>query len=136
MAKYELPAIPHIILGHYYGQMRGEWAALEMINMYPPKILVVVILMPLTGTPMAGVAPPSLDEIESFFGAARLSMPQKPIQLGCAKPLGPIKTDIDRLAIDAGFNGIAYPAEGVVAYAQDLGLEANFMNACCGVTWS
>ena len=46
-----------------------------------------------------------------------------------------MKREIDRLAVDAGLNGIAYPAEGIVAYAQQRGLEPSFVNACCGVTW-
>ena len=33
------------------------------------------------------------------------------------------------------FNGIAYPADGIVAYAQAQGLEPEFINACCGVSW-
>ena len=45
------------------------------------------------------------------------------------------KKEIDRLAVDAGLNGIAYPADGIVAYAQQRGLEPNFINACCGVNW-
>ncbi len=133
---YRLPAIPHIILGHYYGEMRGEWNALEIVRRHPPKVLVLVILMPLTGTPMAGVTPPSLDEIGAFFHTARAALPEVPIQLGCAKPLGPIKKEIDMLAIEAGFNGIAYPSEGVVGYAEQLGIKTRFINACCGVTWS
>ena len=136
LERWGLPAIPHIILGHYFGRMQGEWAALEMVRRHPPKILVLVILMPLSGTPMAGVEPPSLKEIEQFFAQARRTLPTVPIQLGCAKPLGPIKNDIDRLAIDAGFNGIAYPSEGIVGYAREQGLKAQFINACCGVTWS
>ena len=56
--------------------------------------------------------------------------------LGCARPLGGIKIEIDRLAIDAGLNGIAYPAEGTVAYAKEHGLEPQIINACCGVNWN
>jgi uncharacterized radical SAM superfamily protein len=46
-----------------------------------------------------------------------------------------MKYDIDRLAIEAGLNGIAYPAEGIVEYARERSLEPKFINACCGVTW-
>jgi uncharacterized radical SAM superfamily protein len=42
---------------------------------------------------------------------------------------------IDRAAVDAGLNGIAYPAEGVVDYARKKGLTPEFVNACCGVNW-
>jgi hypothetical protein len=106
-----------------------------MIARHPPKLLVLVILMPLTGTPMAVSRPPSLAEIGGFFELARKTLPTTPVMLGCARPMGWLKTEIDRLAVDAGLNGIAYPGEGVVAYASQQGLEPNFINACCGVTW-
>ena len=64
-----------------------------------------------------------------------MSLPTKPVMLGCARPLGAIKREIDRLAVDAGLNGIAYPADGIVAYAREQALEPDFVNACCGVTW-
>ncbi len=133
--RYQVPTIPHIILGLHFGRMLGEWRALEMIAAHPPKLLVLVILMPLTGTPMMGVEPPSLEAIGNFFELARKRLPDTPIMLGCARPLGPIKRHIDRLAIDAGLNGIAFPSDGAVAYARAQGLEPDFINACCGVTW-
>ncbi|MFQ5923776.1 MAG: radical SAM protein [Anaerolineales bacterium] len=135
LERHGVPAIPHIILGLHFGGMLGEWRALEMVAAHPPKLLVLVILMPLTGTPMAGVQSPSADEIGAYFEFARKTMPDIPIMLGCARPLGPIKAEIDSLAIDAGLNGIAYPAEGMVGYARQRGLEPQFINACCGVTW-
>ena len=133
--RYKIPAIPHIVLGHYFGKMNGELAALDMIKKYPPKILVLVILLPLTGTGMEGVKPPSMEEINGFFEISRMSLPTTPILLGCARPLGNIKIDIDKSAINAGLNGIAFPSEGIVGYAEEKGLEPSFINACCGVTW-
>lgn len=135
LERHAVPTVPHIILGLHYGRMLGEWQALDMIARHPPKLLVLVVLMPLTGTPMAISEPPSLAEIGGFFETARKTMPDIPVMLGCARPMGLMKRDIDRLAIDAGLNGIAYPAEGIVEYAHQQGLQPNFINACCGVTW-
>jgi uncharacterized radical SAM superfamily protein len=106
-----------------------------MVKRHPPELLVLVVLMPLSGTGMAGVVPPSLGEIGAFFQKARNTLPETPVMLGCARPLGAMKPQIDRLAVDAGLNGIAYPSEGIVAYARDSGLEPDFINACCGVSW-
>jgi len=135
LERYAVPTVPHIILGLHYGRMLGEWQALEMIARHPPKLLVLVILMPLTGTPMAVSSPPSLAEIGAFFETTRKTMLEIPVMLGCARPLGLMKREIDRLAIDAGLNGIAYPAEGIVDYSRQQGLTPNFINACCGVSW-
>jgi uncharacterized radical SAM superfamily protein len=135
LERHGVPLVPHIVLGLHYGRFLGEWRALEMIGHRRVKLLVLVMLMPLTGTPMAGVTPPALDEVGGFFDGARRALPSTPIMLGCARPLGPMKREIDRLAIDAGLSGIAYPAEGIVAYAESRGLRPEFHDACCGVDW-
>jgi len=135
LERYEVPTIPHIVLGLHFGEFRGEERALEIIARHPPRLLVLVILMPLYGTPMAGVTPPSAGEIGSFFELARASLPRTPIALGCARPSGISKEVVDRMAVDAGFTGIAYPAEGIVSYARDRGLVPHFHDACCGVNW-
>ena len=135
LEDYRVPAVPHIILGLHFGQMRGEWTALEMIARHARKFLVLVVLMPLTGTPMINLTPPPIAQIAHFFALARGVLPDTSVMLGCARPLGQIKADIDRAAVDAGLNGIAYPAEGIIAYAQARGLTPKFVDACCGVNW-
>lgn len=135
LEQYKVPTIPHIILGLHFGKMLGEATALEMIVRHPPNILVLVVLMPLTGTPMVEVTPPPLEEIGAFFEKSRKALPFTPVMLGCARPMGNLKVEIDRLAVDAGLNGIAYPANGIVEYARQSGLQPTFINACCGVSW-
>ena len=135
LERHHVPAVPHIILGLHHGKIRGEWNALEMIARHARKFLVLVILMPLTGTPMIGVTPPTVDELSSFFTLARNALPDTPVMLGCARPLGKIKIEIDRAAVDAGLNGIAFPAEGIIAYARERGFNPKFVDACCGVNW-
>ncbi len=135
LSRHGVPLVPHIILGLHYGRMLGEWRALEMIARHRPKLLVLIILMPLYGTAMATVTTPPVEEIGAFFRTARAAFPDIPVSLGCARPIGPQKTAIDRLAIDAGLDGIAYPAEGIVAYARERGRTPRFHDACCGVNW-
>lgn len=133
--RHGVPTVPHIILGLHFGRMLGEQPALEMIQRHPPKLLVLVVLMPLSGTGMASVTPPPLTDIGAFFATARKAMPTTQVMLGCARPLGDLKIQIDRLAVEAGLNGIAYPAEGIVAYAESHGLTPEYQNACCGVNY-
>ena len=133
--RYNVPSIPHIILGLHYGQIRGEYKALEIIARHRHKAVVLVILMPLSDAPMAHITPPPVEEITRFFAHARMTLPQSLLMLGCARPAGQSKLQTDRAAIDAGFNGIAYPAEGIITYARRRGLQPKMINACCGVQW-
>ncbi len=135
LEQYQVPSIPHIILGLHYGQMRGEQKALEIIARHHHRAVVLVILMPLSGTLMVHVTPPPVEEITRFFAHARLTLPESPVMLGCARPIGQSKFQTDRAAVDTGLNGIAYPAEGIITYARQRGLQAKLINACCGVQW-
>ncbi len=133
--KYGLSTRPHIILGLQYGEMLGEDHALDMISKYKTHALILVILTPMQDTKMWGVTPPPVPEVEAFFKRARHKMPNTKILLGCARPGGPYKKQVDFAAIRSGLNGIAYPAQGVIEYASKYGLIADFYdNACsCGV---
>jgi len=131
-----LRIIPHIVLGLQYGRFLGEHRALEMLTGYPVSTLILVVLVPLAGTPMAHVPPPRADEVTGFFATARLAAPATTINLGCARPLGAVKRELDQAAIDLGLNGIAYPADGAIEYARSRGLRPRLFEYCCSLTWS
>ncbi len=135
LTDYALPTIPHIVLGLHYGRLLGEDAALEMVARYPVAALVLVIFTPWDKTPMAGVRPPEPAEVGAFFNRARRRLPNTPILLGCSRPGGPYKWAVDRMAVDAGLDGIAYPADGIVEYARQKGLDPCFHEECCSLVY-
>lgn len=136
LSERGLRIIPHIVLGLHYGRFLGEHRALEMVTRYPVSTLVLVVLVPLVGTPMALVAPPPADQVAEFFATARLAAPSTTINLGCARPLGALKRELDQAAIDLGLNGIAFPAEGTIEYARSRGLTPRLFEYCCSLAWS
>lgn len=136
LAGEGLRIIPHIVLGLHYGRFLGEHRALEMIRRYPVSTLILVVLVPLVGTPMEHLPPPPLEDVVAFFETARLAMPETKVNLGCARPLGDMKVELDRAAIDHGLNGIAYPADGAIEYARSRGLEPRLFEYCCSLTWT
>jgi uncharacterized radical SAM superfamily protein len=136
LSERGLRIIPHIVLGLHYGRFLGEHRALEMLTRYPVSTLVLVVLVPLVGTPMALVTPPPADEVAEFFATARLAAPSTTINLGCARPHGALKRELDQAAIDLGLNGIAYPAEGTIEYARSRGLTPRLFEYCCSLVWS
>jgi lipoyl synthase len=136
LATEGLRIIPHIVLGLHYGRFLGEYRALELATRYPVSTLILVVLVPLVGTPMAHIPPPPADQVASFFAAARLAAPATTINLGCARPLGRVKSELDQAAIDLGLNGIAYPADGAISYALSRGLTPRLFEYCCSLTWT
>jgi len=136
LADRGLRIIPHIVCGLHYGTFLGEHRALEMIGRYPVSTLIIVVLVPLVGTPMAHLPPPPVEDVVDFFAEARAAMPTTKVNLGCARPLGTMKQELDTAAIDHGLNGIAYPADGAIAYARSRGLEPKLYEYCCSLTWT
>lgn len=136
LAGHGMRIIPHIVCGLHYGRFLGEHRALEIIARHPVSTLIIVVLVPLVGTPMGDLPPPPVADVTAFFVQARAALPDTKVNLGCARPLGPMKRELDEAAIDIGLDGIAYPAEGIVGYARSKGLEPRFYEYCCSLTWA
>jgi uncharacterized radical SAM superfamily protein len=136
LAERGMRIIPHIVCGLHYGRFLGEHRALEMITRHPVSTLIIVVLVPLVGTPMGHLPPPPVDDVTDFFAITRAALPETKVNLGCARPLGAMKRQLDEAAVDCGLNGIAYPAEGTIAYARSRGLEPRFYEYCCSLTWA
>jgi len=123
--------VPHVLVGLHYGKLKGEFKALQMISRYEPSAVIVIALMPIHGTPMEKVSPPTSTDIAKVLALARLMMPNTPLVLGCMRPKGKSKGEIDVLAVEAGVNAIAFPAEEAIKQAESLGLEISFSSLCC-----
>ena len=133
LVETSMKVVPHIVLGLHYGRMLGEWAALEMVARHRPAALVLVVAMPFYAPAQRPFAVPGSAEVGRFFLDARRALPEVPLLLGCARPAGRAKLEIDAYAVLAGLCGIAHPAEGVVDLALRLGREVRVTPACCSI---
>jgi uncharacterized radical SAM superfamily protein len=129
-----LELAPHLILGLYHGRMRAEDRALETVAKITGLTrLVHVVLMPLKHTPMAEAAPVPLMEAARFMARARLRLPALKHHLGCARPRGAYRHELDRLAVRLGINALALPSDAAVDEAKALGVEVSFDTTCCSL---
>ncbi|MDH5376704.1 MAG: radical SAM protein, partial [Gammaproteobacteria bacterium] len=120
LVKTQMKVVPHIVIGLHYGKLLGEWNALEMLQRHVPDALVLVVVMPQYAPAKRPFVTPDSTEVGRFFLDAREALPDVPILLGCARPAGIAKIQIDAYATMAGIGGIAHPAEGVVELAARL----------------
>ncbi|MEM1566337.1 MAG: radical SAM protein [Candidatus Bathyarchaeia archaeon] len=131
LSQAGLPFVPHVIVGLHYGRLKGEFNALQMISRYKPSALVVIAFVPIHGTAMAHVEPPKPLDIARVLAVARRMFPETPIALGCMRPKGRHRAETDILAIKAGVNAIAFPAEEAIRFAESRGFEISFSFYCC-----
>ncbi len=133
ISKSGLAPAPHVVAGLFYGRLRGEKKALEIISRYKPDVVVIVVLSPLKETPMASVVPPSPLEVSRLIAEARLLMPEVPIALGCERPRNRQGWMLEKLAIRAGATRIAVWSDEAIEEAITLGLKPRFQLTCCSV---
>lgn len=129
----EMKVVPHIVLGLHYGHFLGEWHALDIVKRHQPDALVLVVVMPHYAPLDRPFVTPNVHEVGRFFIDARAALVETPLLLGCARPAGGVKSQIDAYAVMAGLNGIAHPAEGMVELAARLGHEIRVTPACCSI---
>jgi uncharacterized radical SAM superfamily protein len=92
-----------------------------------------VLLMALPGCPVGETDPWDVEEVGRLFVKARAMFPATPLLLGCARPPGRLQEQVDTLAVETGFDGIAYPSEAAVARARELGRPMGFSEFCCSL---
>lgn len=126
-----VPFTPHVLVGLHYGVIKGEFKAIEMISKYEPSALIIIVFFPIKGTKMEHVSPPPPEAVIGVITRARLLMPHVPIALGCARPKRAYRLMLDKLAVEAGVNAIAFPRTETIEIAKSLGLEVRFSQTCC-----
>ena len=126
-----IPVAPHVVIGLHWGQLRGELAALETISRIGAEVVVLVVLRPLPHTPMADAPVVEPETVGRLAAVARLLNPTIPLTLGCARPAGLVKIEMERRAVLSGVNAVAYPDPATVRLAEELGLNTSFVESCC-----
>jgi uncharacterized radical SAM superfamily protein len=123
--------VPHVIVGLHHGELQSEYHALKMIAAYSPAAVVIISFMPIHGTAMEKTAPPPPQAIAKVAATARAMFPTTPLVLGCMRPKGKHRKETDVLALQAGVDGVAFPSQEAIRYAQGLRVEVGFSRVCC-----
>ena len=129
-----MEVVPHIVIGLHYGRLLGEENALDIVARYP-------VAGAGAGRRHADLRAGGEAVCRRFLPtmSPRFSLPRAaasrhaPVQLGCIRPPGRHKLMTDAYAVMAGFDGIAYPAEGIVALARAIGRPIEQDHACCSI---
>lgn len=134
LSATSMEVVPHIVIGLHYGRLLGEENALDIIARYKIAALILVIVSPIYAPPDKPFATIGTDDVAKLFVAARKRIYNAPVQLGCIRPAGLHKLTTDAYAVMAGFDGIAYPADGTVALAHAIGRPVEQEHACCSIS--
>jgi uncharacterized radical SAM superfamily protein len=127
-----IQVFPHVCVGIHFGELRGEFHALELIKNIKPATLIITGLMPVAGTPMAHIKPNPSDFAEVITKAIEL-FPHTPVVLGCAHSSGKDREEIEKIALQSGVSGIAAPTLRTITFVKENGYEMKYYGTCCGL---
>jgi uncharacterized radical SAM superfamily protein len=125
-----IPLAPHIIVGLYNGELKGEFRALEMVRKFKPEVVVIVVFIPTKGTALGGISPPKIEDVIKVITKAR-EMFDVPLSLSCVRPGGLYRSTLDMFAILSGINRISVPSRKAYAISRELGLGIKEIPKMC-----
>ena len=134
LSATKMDVVPHIVIGLHYGRLLGEENALDIVSRHRVSALILVVVTPIYAPADKPFATISTDDVAKVLVAARQRINHAPVQLGCIRPAGRHKMITDAYAVMAGFDGIAYPAPGIVALARAIGRPIEQEHACCSIS--
>ena len=136
LKKYKLNIVPHICIGLYYGKLHKELESIKFIKEAEinPSLIVLIALIPPKSSKGKFQRPNPID-IAKVIAVIRVVFPYTEISLGCMRPRGVIKTEIEKYAIKAGINRIELPSPDTLKWLKSTNPEINFkfFSACCAI---
>lgn len=130
LKKY-IDVSPHICIGLKGGEIVGEYEVIDYLSKNPPSKVTFIVLIPTKHTEYENVDPPKLEEVEKILKEARLKLPNTQINLGCMRPRGNYRQELDVIAIKCGVDTIVLPSKKAIRYAIENGYEIQESRECC-----
>jgi uncharacterized radical SAM superfamily protein len=131
MLHGSVPVVPHITIGLAGGEIRGERRAISELQALGVDAVVFLVFVPTPGTRYAACVAAPPESVADLIAEARLLMPSAAITLGCMRPGGAHRAQLDALAVRAGVNGIVSPAPAALILAEAMGLATVNKDECC-----
>ena len=136
LQKYDLNIVPHICIGLHYGKLHKELDSIKFIKEsgINPNLIVAIALIPPKNSKVKFERPNPYD-IAKILSILRFSFPNTEISLGCMRPRGDIKLEIEKLAIMAGINRIEIPSGRTLKWIREKynDISFKFYSACCAI---
>lgn len=140
IASRNFPTVPHITVG-LLGPSEEPALSLRSLaeikgladegRIPKPPAIVVIVFRPTPGTRMESVKPPAVDSVLEVLRAAKATFPGSPVSLGCMRPAGRYRDELDSKAVEAGVDIIVMPSRKARKLALDMGLSIIEADECC-----
>lgn len=131
--KSRIATYPHITIGLDAGRIHWEYEAVKILHDLGADRLVLNVLVPTPGTKFENVPNPDLDEVRKVFQHAREIFHDGLLIVGCMRPKGEYRNEMDLMAIETGVDRIVQPTINAREMAEKLGREISYLYECCAL---
>ncbi|MCR4397413.1 MAG: radical SAM protein [Firmicutes bacterium] len=127
--------VPHVCLGLRGGSLRGERLVLEYLacDRRRPEHLVLIVFTPTEGTAFEHRMPPDPREVGEYVALAGEMLPGTKLTLGCMRPRGRYREQVDMQCLEAGIDGIVNPSPAAERRAREGGWRVLTKRECCAL---
>jgi len=136
LKKYNLNIVPHICIGLYYGKLHKELDSIKFIKNsgINPSLIVIIVLIPPKKGKVKFATPRPVD-VAKVIATTRFIFPKTEISLGCMRPRGKIKLEVEKYAIKAGITRIEIPSKKTLEWIKKIypNIQFKFFSACCAI---
>jgi len=136
LKKYNLNIIPHICIGLYYGKLHKELDCIKFIEQTKinPSLIVIIVLIPPKDS-KTRFETPRPEDIAKVIALIRFIFPKTEISLGCMRPRGKTKIELEKYALNAGITRIEIPSKESLIWlkSHNSKIRFKFFSACCAI---
>lgn len=127
----KLKVHPHITIGIDAGKIHWEYEAIQELYDLGADRVVFNVLIPTPGTEFENVEASDLKEVRKVLEHGRKVFADRLIILGCMRPAGKYRSELDKIAVEVGVDRIVQPTPAARKLAEDLNLEISKSYECC-----
>lgn len=133
--------VPHITIGILNGMDSYEEKAIDFISKLNIDKVVFNFLIPTKGTFYAKAKNVEIKRLSEIINYARSTLPGKKIYIGCMRPFGKSRVELDFACFDLSVDAIVNPSKDFVVqikklYQGDFSKDDNFIESkegCCSL---
>ena len=124
--------VPHVCIGLHFGEIIGEFNAINMLEKMDLENIVLLGLIPTSGTPMADVAPPSVEAFIRVIESAKEIFPRTHVSIGCMRSKQD-KVLFETSVISTGVDRLVLPSQSTIDWALHQGYDVKMIDGCCSI---
>lgn len=128
--KYK--TVPHITIGLEKINSKGEEDTIDFLELNPPEQLVLIVFRPTKGTSLESQEVPTIARVVDLIKYAIKKLPGA-IKLGCMRPSGEYRKNLDILAWMHGLKTIVLPHKSLLKILNENKIVIKDSYECCAL---